>query len=62
VRGDAAGTLTRLFYEARFSSHPLSAASRTAAQRALGDLAASLAGPAAAAAPASAGETGETAP
>jgi hypothetical protein len=62
VRGDAAGTLTTLFYEARFSSHPLSAASRTAAQRALGDLAASLAGPAAAAAPASAGETGETGP
>jgi hypothetical protein len=62
VRGDAAGTLTTLFYEARFSSHPLPAASRTAAQRALGDLAVSLAGPAAAAASASAGETGETGP
>ncbi len=46
VRGAAAGRLTALFYEARFSSHPLPAASRTAAQRALSDLAASLAGPA----------------
>ena len=48
VRGAAAGRLTALFYEARFSSHPLPGPSRTAAQQALSDLAASLAGPAAA--------------
>jgi hypothetical protein len=58
VRGDAASRLTALFYEARFSSHPLPAASRTAAQQALSDLAASLARLAAATAPASAGEAG----
>ena len=47
VRGDAAGRLTALFYEARFSSHPLPAAARTAARRALGELAASIAAQAA---------------
>jgi hypothetical protein len=55
ARGDAAGRLTVLFYEARFSSHPVPAASKTAAQRALAELAASL-GTAATAAPAGAGE------
>lgn len=49
VRGDAARRLTVLFYEARFSSHPLPASSKTEAQRALSELAASLAAPAAAA-------------
>jgi hypothetical protein len=47
VRGDAARRLTVLFYEARFSSHPLSSSSKTAAQQALSELAASLAAPAA---------------
>src|ERR1700727_2206129 len=37
VRGGAAGRLTALFYEARFSSHPLPASARTAAQRALSE-------------------------
>jgi hypothetical protein len=56
VRGEAAGRLTALFYEARFSSHPMPASSKTEAQRALRELAASLAGPAAVG-PAGAGET-----
>jgi hypothetical protein len=47
VRGEAAGRLTALFYEARFSSHPLPASSKTEAQRALSELAASLGTPAA---------------
>ena len=55
VRGDAARRLTVLFYEARFSSHPLPAAARTAARQALGELAASIAAPAGAG-PAGAGE------
>jgi hypothetical protein len=42
VRGGAARRLTTLFYEARFSSHPLGADQRTAASRALDDLAAEL--------------------
>jgi hypothetical protein len=46
VRGRAAGRLTALFYEARFSSHPLPDSARTAAQRALSELAASLRTPA----------------
>jgi hypothetical protein len=56
VRGDAAGRLTGLFYEARFSSHPMSPAERDEADRALGELAAGLHAPAssAAAAPAAA--------
>jgi hypothetical protein len=43
VRGGAAGRLTALFYEARFSSHPLDAAQRDAASTALDELAAELA-------------------
>lgn len=42
VRGPAAGRLTRLFYEARFSSHSLGPAQREAAREALDDLAAEL--------------------
>ena len=57
VRGDAAGRLTTLFYEARFSSHPLPAASKTKAQQALSELAASLA-MLAAAGPSGAGPSG----
>jgi Domain of unknown function (DUF4129) len=44
VRGAAAGELTGLFYEARFSAHELSAAQRAAAQSALQQLAADLRG------------------
>jgi Domain of unknown function (DUF4129) len=66
VRGEAAGRLTALFYEARFSSHPLPASSKAAAQRALSELAAGPGTPAgtAAAGTAAAGEagTGEAAP
>jgi len=61
VRGDAAGRLTVLFYEARFSSHPLPASSKTEAQQALSELAASLAAPAAAA-PGAPGAPGQVAP
>jgi Domain of unknown function (DUF4129) len=43
VRGTAAGRLTALFYEARFSSHPLDHWQRDAAERALDELAADLA-------------------
>jgi hypothetical protein len=43
VRGTAAGRLTSLFYEARFSSHPLDHRQRDAAERALDELAADLA-------------------
>ena len=43
VRGTAASRLTALFYEARFSSHPLGPAQRDAAERALDELAAALA-------------------
>jgi hypothetical protein len=43
VRGTAAGQLTSLFYEARFSSHPLGHQQRDAAERALDELAADLA-------------------
>jgi Domain of unknown function (DUF4129) len=43
VRGSAAARLTALFYEARFSSHPLDQRQRDAAERALDELAASLA-------------------
>jgi hypothetical protein len=45
VRGTAATRLTALFYEARFSSHPLGPAQRDAAERALDELAAALAQP-----------------
>ena len=43
VRGTAAARLTALFYEARFSSHPLDHRQRDAAERALDELAAALA-------------------
>ncbi len=43
VRGVAARRLTALFYEARFSTHPLGPAQRDAASGALDDLAAELA-------------------
>jgi Domain of unknown function (DUF4129) len=43
VRGSAAARLTALFYEARFSSHPLGRGQRDAAERALDELAAALA-------------------
>jgi len=42
VRGTAAARLTALFYEARFSSHPLDPGQRDAAERALDELAAAL--------------------
>jgi Domain of unknown function (DUF4129) len=45
VRGTAAARLTALFYEARFSSHPLSRRHRDAAAQALDELAAALAQP-----------------
>jgi hypothetical protein len=56
VRGGAAGRLTTLFYEARFSTHPLSAGQRDAASAALDELAGELA---AKPAPAEAPETPE---
>ena len=43
VRGTAATRLTALFYEARFSSHPLDHRQRDAAEQALDELAAALA-------------------
>jgi hypothetical protein len=43
VRGTAAARLTALFYEARFSSHPLGRGQRDAAEQALDELAATLA-------------------
>lgn len=43
VRGTAAARLTALFYEARFSSHPLDRGQRDAAGQALGELVAALA-------------------
>ena len=42
VRGTAAARLTALFYEARFSSHPLDRGQRDAAEQALDELAAAL--------------------
>jgi hypothetical protein len=42
VRGGAAARLTALFYEARFSSHPMVRSQRDDAQHALAELAASL--------------------
>jgi hypothetical protein len=44
IRGDAARRLTRLFYEARFSSHRLGPDARDAAVAALDELAAELGG------------------
>ena len=43
VHGGAAARLTALFYEARFSSHPLAASQRDEAERALDELARALA-------------------
>jgi hypothetical protein len=43
VRGPAASRLTALFYEARFSTHPVAAGQRAAASAALDELAAELA-------------------
>ena len=43
VRGPAARTLTALFYEARFSTHPVADTQRAAAGAALDQLAAELA-------------------
>jgi hypothetical protein len=43
VRGNAAARLTALFYEARFSSHPLDRSQRDAAEQALDELATALA-------------------
>jgi Domain of unknown function (DUF4129) len=45
VRGPAASTLTALFYEARFSTHPVAGSQRAAASAALDQLAAELAAP-----------------
>jgi len=45
IRTAAAGRLTVLFYEARFSSHPMPAQRRDDARQALAELAASLADP-----------------
>jgi Domain of unknown function (DUF4129) len=42
VGGDPAGRLTRLFYEARFSTHPMPPSRRDEAERALTELAATL--------------------
>jgi len=47
VNAAAAASLTALFYEARFSTHPMSAGHRDAAERALAELAAILPAPAA---------------
>ncbi len=44
LRGSAAARLTGLFYDARFSSHPVPPASKQAAEQALAELAAELAG------------------
>jgi Domain of unknown function (DUF4129) len=49
VHGNAAGALTALFYEARFSSHPLPPARKQAAEDALAALASELSAPAASA-------------
>jgi hypothetical protein len=59
VRGGAAGRLTALFYEARFSTHPLGAGQRDAASAALDELADELA---AKPAPAAAGQPGKSGP
>jgi hypothetical protein len=63
VRGAAASRLTTLFYEARFSTHPLAGGQREAASAALAELAAELAArpetaPAGPAAPAAHGQPG----
>jgi hypothetical protein len=55
VAGPAASRLTALFYEARFSSHPVAAGQRAAASAALDELAQELAASAASAAAATSG-------
>ena len=62
VRGTAAARLTALFYEARFSSHPLDRRQRDAAEQALNELAAALAAAEAARAKPVLAEAGQTAP
>jgi Domain of unknown function (DUF4129) len=62
VRGPAAGRLTALFYEARFSTHPVAAGQRAAASAALDELAAELAAAEQAAAEQSAGPATPSAP
>jgi hypothetical protein len=65
VRGGAAARLTALFYEARFSTHPLGAGQRDAASAALDELAGELAAkpePAGQAAAAAAGPPGAAGP
>jgi Domain of unknown function (DUF4129) len=56
VHGTAASRLTALFYEARFSSHPLDRRQRDAAEQALDELAADLADTLAESQPAGSGE------
>ena len=58
VRGGAAGRLTALFYEARFSTHPLGSGQRDAASAALDELAVELAARASRARPEGAGPEG----
>ena len=58
VRGGAAGRLTELFYEARFSTHPVGAGQRDAASAALDELAGELAAKPEAAPAAQAGPDG----
>jgi hypothetical protein len=60
VRGRAAGRLTSVFYEARFSTRPLTEAHRQVAEQALTELAASLAEPAATGGAGGAGGAGGT--
>ncbi len=62
VRGTAAARLTALFYEARFSSHPLGPGQRDAAEQALDELAAALAAAEAARAKAVVAEAGQNDP
>jgi hypothetical protein len=42
VHGGAAGRLTALFYEARFSTHPMPPSARESAREALDELSADL--------------------
>jgi Domain of unknown function (DUF4129) len=61
VPGAPAGRLTALFYEARFSTHPMPAARRDEAEQALADLAATLSAPAEPTEPAAPAEPAEPA-
>jgi hypothetical protein len=58
IRGGAAGRLTALFYEARFSTHPLGSGQRDAASAALAELAGELAARAKEAGQEAPGQTG----